>query len=62
MFAIFFYFQKGVERPMWTIMVAAELGRSRGLVTKFHQNRSTTKGRSAGERHTHRQTVKLGWK
>jgi len=39
-------------------------------VTKFHQNRSTLKGRSAGQRHTHihththtnRQTNKLGWK
>ena len=34
-------------------MVAAKLDHSRVLVTKFHQNRSTLKGRSAGERHTH---------
>jgi len=40
------------------------------LVTKFHQNRLTLKGRSAGQRHTDRltdrqtdrQTDKLGWK
>jgi len=43
-------------RPIWTIMVAAKLDHSRVLVTKFHQNRSTLKGRSAGQRHTHRQT------
>jgi len=42
-------------RPIWTIMVAAKLDQSRVLVTKFHQNRSTVKGRSAGQRHTHRQ-------
>jgi len=42
--------------PIWTIMVAAKLDRSRVLVTKFHQNRSTVKGRSAGQRHTHRHT------
>jgi len=43
-------------RPIWTIMVAAKLDQSRVLVTKFHQNRSTLKGRSAGQRHTDRQT------
>ena len=39
-------------------MVAAKLDHSRVLVTKFHQNRSTLKGRSAGQKHTdtHRQT------
>ena len=40
-------------RPIWTIMVAAKLDQSRVLVTMFHQNRSTLKGRSAGQRHTH---------
>jgi len=40
-------------RPIWTIMVAAKLEHSRVLVTEFHQNRSTFKGRSAGQRHTH---------
>ena len=40
--------------PIWTIMVAAKLDHSRVLVTKFHQNRSTLKGRSAGQSHTHR--------
>ena len=35
-------------RPIWTIMVAAKLDHNRVLVTKFHQNRSTMKGRSAG--------------
>jgi len=48
--------------PMWTIMVAAKLDHSRVLVTKFHQNRSTLKGRSVGQRHTDRQRDKLGWK
>jgi len=44
-------------RPIWTIiMVAAKLDQSRVPVTKFHQNRSTLKGRSAGQRHTDRQT------
>jgi len=43
-------------RPIWTIMVAAKLDNSRVIVTKFHQNRSTMKGRSAGQRHTHKQT------
>jgi len=45
-------------RPIWTVMVAAKLDQSRVLVTKFSQNRSTLKGRSAGQRHTdtHRQT------
>jgi len=43
-------------RPIWTIMVAAKLDQSRVLVTKFRQNRLTLKGRSASQRHTHRQT------
>jgi len=45
-------------QPIWTIMVAAKLDQSRVLVTKFRQNRSTLKGRSAGQRHTdiHTQT------
>jgi len=43
-------------RPIWTIMVTAKLDHSRVLVTKFHQNRSTLKGRSAGQRHIHRET------
>jgi len=43
-------------RPIWTIMVTAKLDQSRVLVTKFHQNRSTLKGRSAGPRQTDRQT------
>jgi len=49
-------------RPIWTIMVAAKLDHSRVLVTKFHQNRSTLNGRSAGQKHTdrHRLTDKLG--
>ena len=47
-------------RPIWTITVAAKLDYSRVLVTKFHQNRSTLKGRSVGQRHTHTQTDKLG--
>ena len=42
-------------RPIWTIMVAAKLDQSRVLVTKW-QNRLTLKGRSAGQRHTDRQT------
>jgi len=37
-------------------MVAAKLDQSRVLVTKFRQNRLTLKGRSAGQRHTDRQT------
>ena len=37
---------------IWTIMVAAKLDQSRVLVTKFHQNWLTLKGRSA----VHRQT------
>ena len=41
-------------------MVAAKLDHSRVLETKFRQNRSTLKGRSAGQRHTHTQTDKLG--
>ena len=40
------------RRPIWTIKVAAKLDQSRVLVTKFHQNRSTLKGRSAGQRDT----------
>ena len=45
-------------RPIWTVMVAAKLDHSRVLVTKFHQNRLTLKGRSGGQRHrqTDRQT------
>jgi len=43
-------------RPIWTIMVAAKLDHSRVLATKFHRNRLTLKGRSAGQRHTGRQT------
>jgi len=43
-------------QPIWTIMFAAKLDQSRVLVTKFHQNRLTLKGRSAGQR----QTDKLG--
>jgi len=43
-------------QPIWTIMVAAKRDHSRVLVSKFHQNRSTLKGRSAGQRHTGRQT------
>jgi len=39
-------------QPIWTIMAAAKLDHSRVLVTKFHQNRSTLKGRIAGQRHT----------
>jgi len=34
----------------------AKLDQSRVLVTKFRQNRLTLKGRSAGQRHTDRQT------
>jgi len=45
-------------RPLWVIMVAAKLDQSRVLVTKFRQNRSTLKGRSAGQRHTDTQTDK----
>ena len=43
-------------RAIWTIMVAAKLDQSRVLVTKFRENRLTLKGRSAGQRHTDRQT------
>jgi len=43
-------------RPIWTIMVGAKLDRSRVLVTKFHQNQSTLKGRSASQIQTDRQT------
>ena len=45
-------------RPMWTIMVAAKLDHSRVLVTKIHQNMSTLKGRSAGQRQADRETDK----
>jgi len=41
-------------RSIWTIMVVAKLDHSRVLVTKFYQNRSMFKGRSAGQRHTDR--------
>jgi len=44
-------------QPIWTIMVAAKVDQSRVLVTKFRQNRLTLKGRSAGRRHTDRQTT-----
>jgi len=37
-------------------MVAAKLDQSRVIVTKFHQNQLTLKGRSAGQRHTDRET------
>jgi len=57
---IFFKFSKRRRavplRPIWTIVVAVKLDHSRVLVTKFHQNRLTTNGRSAGQRQTHRQT------
>jgi len=46
-------FSKRCLQPIWTIMVAAKLDHSRVLVTKLRQNRSTSKGRSAGQRHTH---------
>jgi len=53
-------------QPIWTITVAAKLDHSGVVMTKFHQNRSTLKGRSASQRHTERQTDrltdKLGWK
>ena len=59
-FEIFLKFSKRRRavplRPIWTIMVAAKVDHSRVLVTKFHQNRSTLKGRSAVKRHTDRQT------
>jgi len=41
-------------RSIWTIIVAAKLDQSRVLVTKCHQNPSTLKVRSAGQRHTHK--------
>jgi len=56
---IFWNFQKGVVWSLQlisTIMFVAKLDHSRVLVTKFRQNRSTLKGRSAGQRHTDRQT------
>jgi len=43
-------------QPIWTIMVAAKLDQSRVLVTEFRQNLLTMNGRSAGQRHTDRQT------
>jgi len=43
-------------QPIWTIMVAAKLDQSRVLVSKYRQNWSTMKGRSAGQGHTDRQT------
>jgi len=46
-------------RPIWTIMVAAKLDHSRVLATKFRQNRSTLKGRSAGQRQTDTQTSRI---
>ena len=46
------------RQPIWTIVVAAKLDQSRVLVTKFPQNRSTLKGRSASQR----QTDKHRWK
>ena len=48
-------------RLVWTIMVAAKLDHSRVLVTKFCQNRSTLKGRSAGHRHTHTHVKGVAW-
>jgi len=42
------------------VSASVNLDHSRVLVPKFDQNRSTLKGRSAGQRHTHRQTDKLG--
>ena len=56
---IFLNFQRRRTVPlrlMWTIMVAAKLGQSRVLVTKFRQNRLTLKSRSAVQRNTDRQT------
>ena len=46
----------GPSEVIWTIMVTAKLDQSRVLVTKFRQNRSTMKGKSAGQRRTDRQT------
>jgi len=46
--------------PIWTIMIAAKLDHSRVLMTKFRQNWSTLKGRSAGQRDTY--VDKLSWK
>ena len=40
-------------QPIWSIAVAAKQGHSTVVVTKFRQNRSTLKSRSAGQRHTH---------
>ena len=48
--------------PIWTITVAAKLDQSRVLVTKFRQNRSTLKGKSAGQRQTDTQIDRqAGW-
>ena len=53
-------FEIRILRPIWTIMFATKLDQSRVLVTNFRQNRLTFKGRStgrsAGQRHTDRQT------
>ena len=44
------------HHAIWIVMVAAKLDQRRVLVTKFHQNRSTLKGRSAvRDTQTHRQ-------
>ena len=43
-------------RPIWPIMVATKLDHSRVLATKFHRNRLTLKGRSAGQSDTATQT------
>ena len=55
-FEIFKKVSRGPSAAIWSIMVAAKLDHSRVLVTKFYQNRSMLKGRSAGQRHTDRQT------
>ena len=59
-FEIFFeIFKKASRGPSAADVdhyAAAKLDHSRVLVTKFHQNRSTLKGRSAGQRQTDRQT------
>ena len=55
-FENFFEIFKKASRPIWTIVVAAKLDHSRVLVTKIHQNRSTLKGKSAGQTHTRTHT------
>jgi len=55
-FLEFFEISKKASRGPSPIMVAAKLDQSRVLVTKFHQNRSMLKGRSAGQTHTHTHT------